>query len=227
MTFMPDFFERYADRIMPEPMSGCWLWIGSATTAGYGNFTRFNQTHYAHRSAFEAANGVELPGDILVRHWCDTPPCVNPGHLLPGSQWDNVQDAIERGRMRSAQGERHASAALSESDVLRARELARQGMPTDRIAAHFPFVGRGAVISAVKGKTWRHLPGAVPNPVKGVPPGGLPGELSALAVLTQNQVNEIRRRLAAGEKGARLAEIFGVSPVTISSIKVRRIWRHA
>lgn len=32
------------------------------------------------------------------RHQCDTPLCVNPGHILDGSQYDNVQDAVRRGR---------------------------------------------------------------------------------------------------------------------------------
>lgn len=37
------------------------------------------------------------PGPVL-RHRCDNPPCINPAHLEPGTQADNVRDMAERGR---------------------------------------------------------------------------------------------------------------------------------
>ncbi len=52
------------------------------------------------------------------------------------------------------------------------------------------------------------------------------GEQVSGAILGATQVVEIRRALASGNRGARLAERFGVSPVTISAIKHGRIWRH-
>ena len=34
----------------------------------------------------------------VVRHTCDEPACVNPKHLIKGTQKENVRDAIERNR---------------------------------------------------------------------------------------------------------------------------------
>lgn len=46
------------------------------------------------------------------------------------------------------------------------------------------------------------------------------------AKLTEESVREIRRRLAAGEKGNELAVEFGVKRANISAIKAGRTWRH-
>lgn len=70
----------------------CWVWTGTSA-GGYGRFDKMR----AHRIAFMLANGLIPPG-LLVRHKCDHPPCVNPDHLLLGTDMDNVRDAQQRGR---------------------------------------------------------------------------------------------------------------------------------
>lgn len=37
----------------------------------------------------------------VIRHTCDNPRCINPEHLLIGTQRDNVQDRVERNRSYS------------------------------------------------------------------------------------------------------------------------------
>jgi hypothetical protein len=51
----------------------------------------------AHRLSFMAFNGPIPPG-MVVRHSCNQPSCINPGHLLIGTQRDNIHDAIRCGR---------------------------------------------------------------------------------------------------------------------------------
>ena len=52
----------------------------------------------AHRIAFEREWSVKLKPGQVVRHTCDNPGCVNPLHLMLGTQSDNIKDAVIRGR---------------------------------------------------------------------------------------------------------------------------------
>jgi len=48
----------------------------------------------------EKNKGVDIPSNIVIRHTCDNPKCINPEHLISGTQDDNIQDAVKKGRMR-------------------------------------------------------------------------------------------------------------------------------
>ena len=53
-----------------------------------------------HRAVYADKHGLSL-GDLdglVVRHTCDNPRCINPEHLLIGTQMDNIQDMLLRGR---------------------------------------------------------------------------------------------------------------------------------
>src|SRR5579872_910837 len=92
----------------------CWLWMGWRNEQGYGRFQKDGKSYYAHRAIFQLANpGViklEAPVDRyafgFLRHTCDNPPCCNPWHLLAGTQAENTQDKIKRGRMPDYYGDR-------------------------------------------------------------------------------------------------------------------------
>lgn len=75
----------------------CYLWVGSLNNHGYGNFWADNKVVKAHRYSFYLHNGFYPK---VVRHSCDNPGCVNPKHLLAGTQEDNMKDASEKGRIR-------------------------------------------------------------------------------------------------------------------------------
>lgn len=132
---MIGFFTEYADRIMPEPNSGCWLWIGAQITAGYGAFTKKRKVTYAHRAAYEAANGIGSAAGLVVRHRCDTPACVNPDHLEIGTYQDNSNDKYERGRGNT--GERGGNARLTEAQVREILAMRKRGSTYPAIARHF------------------------------------------------------------------------------------------
>lgn len=79
----------------------CWIWSGRPTSKGYGQFTLWRGGRWvnlrAHRLAYEFWHSCVL-GRRMLRHTCDTPLCVNPGHLLIGTQKENIADMISRGR---------------------------------------------------------------------------------------------------------------------------------
>lgn len=103
--------EAFEDNIIPEPNSGCWLWLGTyfALRGGYGAFTHrpsgtFRQR--AHRAAWQIFRGDITP-DQHVLHRCDNPACVNPDHLFLGNQAVNMEDMAFKGRQ--AKGRRNAN----------------------------------------------------------------------------------------------------------------------
>ena len=89
--------ERFWLKVQKQ--DGCWLWIGAATTSGYGVFQRGRRGEHlykAHRFAYELHFG-EIPKRALVLHTCDNKLCVNPLHLEIGDHSKNLKDAWARG----------------------------------------------------------------------------------------------------------------------------------
>lgn len=67
----------------------CWLWLG-AVAGGYGRFAPANRVGVqAHRFAYELVIGPIPPG-LVLDHLCNVQLCVNPQHLDPTTQRENV-----------------------------------------------------------------------------------------------------------------------------------------
>lgn len=76
--------DQFEAKFMPEPMSGCWLWIGAIQSKGYGNY----QSRLAHRVSYERSVG-KIPDGLTLDHRCRVTSCVNPAHLTPMTQKKN------------------------------------------------------------------------------------------------------------------------------------------
>lgn len=84
---------------IPEPNSGCWIWLGSwmgDPNNPYGCANHRNIHMRAHRFSYRAFKG-ETNG-LNVLHKCDVRMCVNPEHLFLGTHSDNMQDMVRKGR---------------------------------------------------------------------------------------------------------------------------------
>lgn len=134
----------------------CWLWTGARLPKGYGIFKINRRNVYAHRYSYGLHNGP-IPDGLMVMHSCDNPPCVNPAHLTIGTAQDNLSDMAAKGRgvtaATRARGERHASAKLTETDVLAIRSDPRS---QDAIASEYG-VGQSAISRILLRKTWTHI----------------------------------------------------------------------
>jgi hypothetical protein len=82
---MSNLLAALEERFIPEPNSGCWLWIGDAQANGYG---RYNGT-VAHRVTYELLVGP-IPTGLTLDHKCRIRCCVNPAHLEPVTNVENV-----------------------------------------------------------------------------------------------------------------------------------------
>lgn len=97
------------DMSMPEPNSGCWLWLGTLKSNGYGAITIGGRFWHAHRLSYALHHGPIADG-LDVCHKCDTRLCVNPAHLFVGTRKDNMQDARRKGRLVQSEAKRDAKA---------------------------------------------------------------------------------------------------------------------
>lgn len=98
---MRPVWERIDGLISPEPNSGCWLWMGAVSSHGYGQIRVLEsgewKTKRVHKVNYERYKGPVPDGKVL-RHHCDVLICVNPDHMTPGTQKENIRDSIVRGR---------------------------------------------------------------------------------------------------------------------------------
>jgi hypothetical protein len=135
----------------------CWPWTAAKRRRGYGTFTLARRNYVAHRIVYQVATGVD-PGDRLVCHTCDNPPCCNPAHLFLGTHTDNVRDMLTKGRGRPPHGTRHHGAKLTEEDVREIRRRAATGEKLVTISRDYA-VGqpRLSVIVRHPDKAWRHI----------------------------------------------------------------------
>jgi hypothetical protein len=87
MSFSSVNFER---NFIPEPNSGCWLWLGYSSNGRYGHIKSKGKRIPAARFSFELYRGPIPPGFVLD-HLCKTTFCVNPAHLEPVTQLENMR----------------------------------------------------------------------------------------------------------------------------------------
>ena len=91
--------DRFLNKIVINKQTGCWVWTANTlkTRGGYGVIYYMGKNWRAHRVSWLLFKG-EHPGELMVCHRCDNPPCVNPEHLFLGSQSDNERDKVAKKR---------------------------------------------------------------------------------------------------------------------------------
>lgn len=95
------------------------------------------------------------PTDVHCRHTCDNRLCVNPNHLIPGRNEDNVRDRCERGR--TALADKHFQTKLNPDKVRNIRRLLQsRSMTWVDIAKRFG-ISTGTIRNIQIGRAWRYV----------------------------------------------------------------------
>lgn len=104
--------------------NGCFICTSHyKNKEGYTRMRKNGKKTLIHRHIYEECFG-EIPKDLVIRHKCDNPTCINPEHLELGTIQDNVNDRMKRKRHKSPnkKGENHHMNKLKECDVIYIRK---------------------------------------------------------------------------------------------------------
>lgn len=147
-------WDRFHDKFVPDPNSGCWLWTGASKELGYGVIGlghREDGIAKAHRVAYQLYKG-DIPQGMNVLHSCDLPCCVNPAHLRLGTLSDNARDCVSRGRHKTPdnRGERATWAKLNAEKVAQIKNREMTGAAYAKLYG----VSKSTIYQIWSGRNW-------------------------------------------------------------------------
>jgi len=176
--------SRFWKKVNKSGADDCWNWTAGKFRSGYGAFSVLTKLLKAHRISYMITNGP-IPEGLFICHKCDNPSCVNPSHLWPGTNSDNLMDASRKGRiafgLRSGshthperratgdrsgarrhpethvRGERVNTAKLTAANVVEIRRLILSGESTQTSAAIRYGVTQAVISKLVLRQTWKHV----------------------------------------------------------------------
>lgn len=165
---------RFEASYIPEPNSGCWLWVASCCgKTGRPIITHQKRKQFAYRVAWQLFCGP-IPEGMLACHKCDTPQCVNPDHLFMGTRFDNMRDSAAKGRNVSqtspeknpfnnpehrkpaGPGEKHWNCRLTPERVRELRSKKKPGESAKPLAIEFG-ISETHVFQICTGSRWKHI----------------------------------------------------------------------
>jgi len=142
--------QRFEAKVQITP--GCWIWRGAKIPRGYGHFGLNGGQIVAHRFSYQTYVGPICDG-LFVLHRCDNRACVNPEHLFLGTNKDNMQDMLAKGRGNKARGEAVCNAKLTTAEVAM---ILKDDRSIKDIAAEYR-VNSSTIHRIKKRQTWRHV----------------------------------------------------------------------
>ena len=144
-----DPIQRILDRVKgPLSDDRCWETTGYKNKDGYSMVWVHPTYKASHRLIWEAYNAEPIPEEMVVRHTCDNPCCVNPNHLVLGTHKDNMKDKKDRG------GARGVSSKLTEGEVKIIKDRLVNGESPTTIHTDYTHISRAAIYSIKYNKNW-------------------------------------------------------------------------
>jgi HNH endonuclease len=191
---------------------GRYLVVRTKTSDGQWQMVR------GHVLVCEAFHGPKPGANYEVAHGNG----VRGDDCATNLRWDtkkgNAADTLPHGTRRTK---------LTARKVLAIRRAFEAGATIPQIAKRY-HVSKGLLPPLLTGRTWSHVRQIERDPQRWEARmiAGRPGEQCPTHKLTQDQVVEIRSRVAAGQSMYSLAPQYGVAERTIADAVHRRTWRH-
>lgn len=147
--------ERFMQRVGELDANGCRNWQGSIDKAnGYGWFWAQGKNRMAHRVSWEMHRGPVPDGCVLL-HRCDNRPCVNPDHLTPDTQAENMADKTRKGRQ--TKGDQVNTARLTVEQVREIRVLYATGQTSTYKLGRQYGVSAAMIGNIVARRSWKDV----------------------------------------------------------------------
>ena len=226
LTVVKKFWSQV--KLPKDLKNNCWVWTGTRhvhPTHDYGIFHYDGKRVRAHRFSYECYNGY-FDKKLFVCHKCDNPGCINPNHLFLGTHADNMKDMSDKGR--APIGERCGTSKLTEIEVKQIlTDLSLNKYKTILEVTNKHDIGSMQIIRILQGKSWKHISKDfdINNIRRVLKSTQNSGENNPRAILNEDKVRDIRKRLSEGQTGVSIARLYGVGKGRISDIKNFKTWK--
>jgi hypothetical protein len=158
LTLTPQIIKEFNYFYKPlDSIEDCWPWLGRTNELGYGFIrpviNKIRKVYFAHRISYMIHNQLTLLR-YNIRHNCDIPSCVNPYHLLSGTQADNMHDMDTRNRR--AYGEELNNSPLTRELVICIHNDRLLGMTYEELGIKYN-ISLTTAWNIINRKTWKHI----------------------------------------------------------------------
>lgn len=204
--------KRFWNKVDKKDEDECWNWLSSKNEEGYGQFKYDDKMIKSHRFAYILCHG-KISDNMFVLHSCDNPSCCNPKHLYLGSQKDNMEDMVNKGRQCKLTGENHGRAILKNVEVNEIRKLYNTRKYSQKQLSFMYKISQGVISEIINNKIWKD------KKYEPINITGKEGELSWSSKLTWDKVNDIREKyFKYGFRTCQLCKEYNVSDGAIYKI---------
>ncbi|MCF7910854.1 MAG: HNH endonuclease [Melioribacteraceae bacterium] len=196
----------------------CWLWDKHHDKDGYPKYLGLP----LQRIIWEITRQRKIEPNYVIRHTCDNPNCINPFHLLSGSQADNAKDKVMRGR--SITCEDHSSAKLKNNDIPNIIDLYINKNQTFLDISKLYGVSETVINEILNGKLWKNITKNYNlnfNQINNIKKKNM-----LRNKLNESDVINIRKLFKQGYSKAQISRKYNLGPTTITNIIDYKSWAH-